>query len=611
MTLIVETATTERTGVEMEAMVACSIGALTVYDMVKGIEPGVVVERVELLSKTGGKSDYHRAMKPLVDGHGRPIGDVRISVTDRCNFRCQYCMPAEGLPWLQRDALLTYEEITRLVALLGTMGVHDVRLTGGEPLVRRELWHLIEMLSGLEDVHDLSLTTNGYLLARQVAKLADAGLRRVNVSLDSLSADRFFQLTRRDSLAQVLEGLEAAQRHPELRPIKVNVVALRDFTEDEVLRFAEFARTNPYEVRFIEFMPLDADHMWTRDKVLPNAEIRDMIDAVYPLEPVGRERHGTARRYRFADGEGEIGFISPVTEPFCGDCNRIRITAEGMLRTCLFSLHETDLREPLRAGAYRRRPRGDRPRRRVAQGAQAPRQRPGVRPAGALDVPDRRLMLSVAEAWEQVAAAVDGAARGGAHPPRGRGRPRGGRGGLSAVDLPPFDRSAMDGYAVRAADTAPGVPLRLAGEVAAGDVATVPLEPGTVTGITTGAALPDGSDAILRSEHAEVANGERDALRGRARRASTCATAARTCAPATSSPRPGERLTLPRMSALASAGVGEVAVHRRPALHVIATGSELLPIGAPPGAGPHPRVQPPDDPHHGRARRARSSPTTA
>jgi cyclic pyranopterin phosphate synthase len=290
-------------------------------------------------------------MKPLVDGHGRPIGDVRISVTDRCNFRCQYCMPAEGLPWLQRDALLSYEEIARLVALLGSMGVHDVRLTGGEPLVRRELWRLIEMLSGLEEVHDLSLTTNGYLLARQVDDLAAAGLRRVNVSLDSLSADRFFQLTRRDSLGQVLEGLEAAQRHPELRPIKVNVVALRDFTEDEVLRFADFARTNPYEVRFIEFMPLDADHAWTRDKVLPNAEIRDMIDAVHPLAPVGRERHGTARRYRFADGQGEIGFISPVSEPFCGDCNRIRITAEGMLRTCLFSLHETDLREPLRAGA--------------------------------------------------------------------------------------------------------------------------------------------------------------------------------------------------------------------------------------------------------------------
>ena len=290
-------------------------------------------------------------MKPLVDGHGRPIGDVRVSVTDRCNFRCQYCMPAEGLPWLDRGALLSYEEIERLVRLLSSMGVHDVRLTGGEPLVRRELWRLVETLAAIEDVHDLSLTTNGYLLPRQVDDLVRAGLRRVNVSLDALAPDRFFQLTRRDSLQQVLDGLEAAQRHPELRPIKVNVVALKDFTEDEVLRFAEFARQNPYEVRFIEFMPLDADRTWTREKVLPNADIVAMIDAVYPLEAVGRERHGTARRYRFADGTGEMGFISPVTEPFCGDCNRIRITAEGELRTCLFSMTETDLREPLRSGA--------------------------------------------------------------------------------------------------------------------------------------------------------------------------------------------------------------------------------------------------------------------
>jgi cyclic pyranopterin phosphate synthase len=290
-------------------------------------------------------------MKPLVDGHGRAIGDVRISVTDRCNFRCQYCMPAEGLPWLERSALLSYEEIERLVRLLASMGVHDVRLTGGEPLVRRELWRLVEALSAIPEVEDLSLTTNGYLLTRQVEQLVAAGLKRINVSLDSLAPDRFFQLTRRDSLAQVLEGLEAAQRHPELRPIKVNVVALKDFTEDEVLRFAEFARSRPYEVRFIEFMPLDADRAWTRDKVLPNAEIVRMIDDVYPLEAIGRERHGTARRYRFRDGTGEMGFISPVSEPFCGDCNRIRLTAEGALRTCLFSMNETDLRGPLRAGA--------------------------------------------------------------------------------------------------------------------------------------------------------------------------------------------------------------------------------------------------------------------
>ena len=290
-------------------------------------------------------------MRPLVDGHGRSIGDVRISVTDRCNFRCQYCMPAEGLPWLNRDSLLSYEEVARLVALLSSMGVHDVRLTGGEPLVRRELWRLVEMLSGIEAVQDLSLTTNGYLLARQVDDLVRAGLKRINVSLDSLAPDRFFQLTRRDSLAQVLEGLEAAEAHPELRPIKVNVVALKDFTEDEVVRFAEFARRTPYVVRFIEFMPLDADHSWSADKVLPNEEIRRLISEVYPLEQVGRDRHGTSRRWRFADGQGEIGFISPVSEPFCGDCNRIRVTAEGMLRTCLFSLNETDLREPMRAGA--------------------------------------------------------------------------------------------------------------------------------------------------------------------------------------------------------------------------------------------------------------------
>ncbi len=260
-------------------------------------------------------------------------------------------MPAEGLPWLNRDSLLSYEEIARLVSLLAEMGVHDVRLTGGEPLVRKELWRLVEMVSRIAGLNDLSLTTNGYLLAQQVDQLVAAGLRRINVSVDSLAPDRFFQLTRRDSLAQVLEGLEAAERHPELRPIKVNAVALRDFTEHEVIAFAEFARRKPYEVRFIEFMPLDADREWSMDKVLPNEEVRRLIDAVYPLEPIGRERHGTSRRWRFADGGGEIGFISPVTEPFCGDCNRIRITAEGELRTCLFSMRETDLRGPLRAGA--------------------------------------------------------------------------------------------------------------------------------------------------------------------------------------------------------------------------------------------------------------------
>jgi cyclic pyranopterin phosphate synthase len=287
----------------------------------------------------------------LIDGHGRPIGDVRISVTDRCNFRCQYCMPAEGLPWLEREAVLSYEELARLIGILGRLGVHDVRLTGGEPLARRDLSRLVGMVSADPNVHDLSLTTNGYLLRRQLPDLVAAGLKRLNVSLDSLAKDRFFELTRRDALEEVLLGLEAAEAYPELRPIKVNAVALRDFTEDEAIRFAELARRKPYEVRFIEFMPLDADRTWGPDRVLPNGELRDLIHATYPLEPLGRETSGTSTRYRFADGQGTIGFISPVSQPFCSDCNRIRLTADGRLRTCLFSLNETDLRGPLRDGA--------------------------------------------------------------------------------------------------------------------------------------------------------------------------------------------------------------------------------------------------------------------
>jgi GTP 3',8-cyclase len=286
----------------------------------------------------------------LYDGHGRAIGDVRVSVTDRCNFRCQYCMPAEGLPWLEREEILTFEEITRIVALLGSMGVHDVRLTGGEPLVRKGFPQLAAMLAALDDVHDLSVTTNGFLLERDAAALVDAGINRFNVSVDSLQSDRFYELTRRDALPQVLRGLEQLGTHPEAYPIKVNAVAIRGFTEEELLPFAEFARQTPYEIRFIEYMPLDADHSWTPDQVLTGAEIRAAIHAVYPLEPLPRERNATARVYQFVDGPGRIGFINPVSEPFCGDCNRIRLTADGRLRTCLFSLNETPLREPIREG---------------------------------------------------------------------------------------------------------------------------------------------------------------------------------------------------------------------------------------------------------------------
>jgi GTP 3',8-cyclase len=289
------------------------------------------------------------AMEPLLDGHGRQIGDLRVSVTDRCNFRCQYCMPAEGLPWLERDDVLHFEEIERLVGLLAAMGVADVRLTGGEPLVRRDFPRLVEMLAPL--VEDLSITTNGYLLERDAEALVRAGATRFNVSIDSLQRDRFFEMTRRDALPRVLRGLEVLAGFPDAHPIKVNAVAMRGFTEDEVLPFARFAREHPYEVRFIEFMPLDADHAWTPDSVLSGEEIRTIIESHWALEPVEREPHATARVYRFADGRGSIGFINPVSEPFCGDCNRIRLTADGRLRTCLFSLNETDLRTPLREGA--------------------------------------------------------------------------------------------------------------------------------------------------------------------------------------------------------------------------------------------------------------------
>jgi cyclic pyranopterin phosphate synthase len=290
-------------------------------------------------------------LEPLYDGHGRQITDLRVSVTDRCNFRCQYCMPADGLPWLDREDILRFEEIERVVAVMAGMGVTDLRLTGGEPLVRREFPRLVSMLSRVEGIEDLSLTTNAYLLERDAAALVDAGITRVNVSIDSLQRDRFFQLTRRDSLPRVLAGLEAIGRFPEVSPIKVNAVALRGFTEEEALPFAEFARSTSYQVRFIEFMPLDGDHAWSSDQVLTGEEIRAIIDRVHPLEERPREPHATARVFAFADGRGEIGFINPVSEPFCADCNRVRLTADGKLRTCLFSLNETDLRVTLRSGA--------------------------------------------------------------------------------------------------------------------------------------------------------------------------------------------------------------------------------------------------------------------
>jgi GTP 3',8-cyclase len=290
-------------------------------------------------------------VEPLVDSWGREIRSLRVSVTDKCNFRCRYCMPAEGLEWLPRDEVLSYEEIARLVRVLSEMGVDEVRLTGGEPLVRRDLPVLISFLAELPGVRDLSLTTNGVLLDRLAGPLVDAGLRRLNVSLDSLSHVRFAEITRRDALDRVLAGLEEAERYPELRPIKVNCVAIRGFTEEEVPALAELARRKPYVVRFIEFMPLDADEAWREDEVLTGGEIRALIEERWPLEEIPAKPSSTARRFRFADGAGEIGFVNPVSEPFCSSCDRIRLTADGQLRTCLFSRREWDLKAPLRDGA--------------------------------------------------------------------------------------------------------------------------------------------------------------------------------------------------------------------------------------------------------------------
>src|SRR5438874_9743793 len=270
--------------------------------------------------------------KALVDGWGREIKSLRVSVTDRCNFRCRYCMPAEGLEWVPRDEVLSFEEITRLARVLAAMGVEEIRLTGGEPLVRKDLPALVEMLAATPGVNDLSLTTNGVLLDRMTKPLVEAGLRRINVSLDSLSHVRFADITRRDALDKVLRGLEEAERYPELRPIKVNCVAIKGFTETEVPALAELARRKPYVVRFIEFMPLDADEAWREDDVLTGAEIRAIVEAEHgPLVAVPAKASSTARRFRFADGIGELGFVNPVSEPFWSGCDRSRLTADGQV----------------------------------------------------------------------------------------------------------------------------------------------------------------------------------------------------------------------------------------------------------------------------------------
>ena len=289
----------------------------------------------------------------LVDSFGRQMGDLRISVTDRCNFRCVYCMPEEGMQWLSKDKILTYEEITRLAGLFVRMGIKGIRLTGGEPTVRADLPRLIRMLQPLLDqgLESLSLTTNGFRLKEMAGELAEAGLTRINVSIDSLVREKFHRITRRDCMDKVLEGLRELEKYPTIRPIKVNAVSMRDFTEEELIPFAELSRLRGYEVRFIEYMPLDADGNWRREQVLAGRETFEKINAWKRLVPVKVKASSTSRVYRFEDGVGDIGFINPVSEPFCSTCDRLRLTADGQIRTCLFSIDEWDLKGPMRDGA--------------------------------------------------------------------------------------------------------------------------------------------------------------------------------------------------------------------------------------------------------------------
>ncbi|MCE2513352.1 MAG: GTP 3',8-cyclase MoaA [Acidimicrobiia bacterium] len=284
----------------------------------------------------------------LVDDFGRVHRDLRISVTDRCNFRCTYCMPAEGLEWLPRDDILTFEEITRLARIMvERYGVNGIRLTGGEPTVRANLPTLVEMLAALGT--DLAMTTNGVSLPLLAADLRAAGLRRVNVSCDSLRAERFAELARRDALARVLDGIGAA-RDAGFDPVKVNCVVMRGVNDDEIADFVEFGRTKGVEVRFIEFMPLDADGIWTNDLVVPVNEILALVNQASPVEPVERTS-APASRYRFADGSGHVGIVASVSDSFCSTCDRVRLTADGQFRNCLFAVSETDVRALLRAGA--------------------------------------------------------------------------------------------------------------------------------------------------------------------------------------------------------------------------------------------------------------------
>ncbi|MEO5616889.1 MAG: GTP 3',8-cyclase MoaA [Candidatus Eisenbacteria bacterium] len=286
-----------------------------------------------------------------MDTHGRVVRDLRISVTDRCNLRCVYCMPAEGMPWLPKEQLLTYEELTRFAGVCLDLGITGIRLTGGEPTVRADLPVLVRMLHDLRPGLDLSLTTNALKLVEMAEPLRAAGLTRINVSLDTLDRQRFIQLARRDRIDDVMRGLEAARRVG-FSPIKINAVLMREVNGDEAVPLARWARDEGYELRFIEWMPLDFQQKWDRARLVPADEILAQIGAEFPLELCeGEDPSAPATMYRYQDGRGRLGVIASVTRPFCGHCDRIRLTADGQIRTCLFSLKEYDFRVAMRGGA--------------------------------------------------------------------------------------------------------------------------------------------------------------------------------------------------------------------------------------------------------------------
>ena len=286
----------------------------------------------------------------LIDGMGRTIVNLRISVTDRCNFRCTYCMPADNVEFMDRTNLLSFEEIHRVVTVASGLGINRIRLTGGEPLMRKDLPTLIKMINEVEGINDVAMTTNAFFLKDQAQSLKDAGLKRLNVSLDALDPEKFRDVNRRDCLQAVLDGLDTA-RKVGFKSIKINAVAVRNFSESEIMGLIEYGRSDGFEVRFIEFMPLDSDKVWERDKVLFGHEIIELIKEKYELVPVDNSLEiGPASEYTFADGKGKIGIITAVSNPFCDHCNRIRMTADGKLRTCLFSTDETNLKEMIRSG---------------------------------------------------------------------------------------------------------------------------------------------------------------------------------------------------------------------------------------------------------------------